>query len=158
PSGPEIQVLDGTADIADGTGSVSFGSTPAGTPISKTFTVKNVGTTTLNLTSTPTVPSGFTVTSSYPINTTVAPGSTASFTVRLDAAANGTYSGQLSFGNDDSDENPFNFNITGTVAATPVLLIIHDGQTGFSTVGSWTYENYQGYTGDEYNTAAGTGS
>ena len=34
---PHIQVLSGTTVIANGTGSVAFGSTPVGTPISQTF-------------------------------------------------------------------------------------------------------------------------
>src|SRR5205814_769400 len=47
------------------------------------------------------------------------------FTVRLDTATAGTKNGQISFANNDSDEKPFNFAITGTVTApsnqAPVL-------------------------------------
>ena len=47
---PEIQVLDGTTDIADGTiSAIDFGSITVGGTLNKTFTVKNLGTAALNL-------------------------------------------------------------------------------------------------------------
>ncbi|MEG3960099.1 ELWxxDGT repeat protein, partial [Microcoleus sp. herbarium2] len=50
PPLPEIQVLDGTTDIVDGTESaIDFGSVTVGGTLNKTFTVKNLGTGVLNL-------------------------------------------------------------------------------------------------------------
>lgn len=119
---PEIQVADGTADIVDGTGSVSFGSTALGTAITKTFTVKNSGTASLTL-SAPTLPTGFTLASSFG-TTTVAAGATTTFSVKLSATTAGSYSGKISFANNDSDENPFDFNVSGTVtSATPEIQV-----------------------------------
>jgi hypothetical protein len=116
---PEIQVLYGTTDVADGTGSVAFGSTTVGTPISKTFTIKNLGTGVLTFSSAITVPSGFTISTVFG-STTLAAGASTTFVVRLNAATAGTYSGTLSFTNNDSDEGTFNFTISGTVTATAV--------------------------------------
>ena len=109
---PEIQVLDGTTDIPDGTGSINFGTTTVGMPINKTFTVKNTGTANLSLTEPIAVPTGFSVASSFG-STTLAPGNSTTFTVRLDAIAAGTYSGTLQFANNDADENPFDLTING---------------------------------------------
>jgi N-acetylneuraminic acid mutarotase len=109
---PEIQVLDGTTDIPDGTGSVNFGTTTVGMPINKTFTVKNTGTANLSLTEPIAVPAGFSVASSFG-STTLAPGNSTNFTVRFDAIAAGTHSGTVQFANNDADENPFDFTISG---------------------------------------------
>ena len=111
---PEIQVLDATTNIPDGTGIVAFGSTTVGAAFSKTFTVMNVGTSELMLTPPIFAPAGFRVPSGFGTNR-LAAGESTTFTVQLDATAPGTYSGTLSFTNDDSDENPFDFAVSGTV-------------------------------------------
>lgn len=118
---PEIEVLNGTAGIADNTGSADFGSTPVGTSISRMFTVRNTGSGNLTLVPPISVPAGFTLTSSFG-STTVAPGGSTNFTVRFNAAAAGTSSGQLSFGTNDGDENPFNFTVTATATTTSNVL------------------------------------
>jgi len=134
----EIQVLDGSADIADNTGSVSFGTTEMNQSLARTFEIRNTGQQALNLTLPISVPAGYTVVTP-PSTTTLAPGQTTTFAVRLDAATAGTYSGQVSFGTNDSDENPFNFNVTGTVMAPQVVEIIDNGDAaGFSMSGVWT--------------------
>nr|MDZ8020675.1 choice-of-anchor Q domain-containing protein [Nostoc sp. SerVER01] len=47
---PEIQVLNGTVDIADGTTTaINFGDVVVGNTLTKTFTIKNTGTAALNL-------------------------------------------------------------------------------------------------------------
>jgi hypothetical protein len=98
--------------IAHGTSAALFGTTTVGMPINKTFTVKNTGTANLTLTEPIAVPAGFSVASSFG-STTLAPGNSTTFTVRLDAIAAGTYSGTLQFANNDADENPFDFTING---------------------------------------------
>ncbi len=156
---PEIQVFEGAAEISDGTGSSSFGSTTPNTPLTKVFTVKNIGTSDLTLSQPINVPNGYSVVSTFG-STTLAAGSMTTFSVRLDATSEGTYSGQLSFTNNDNDESPFNFNLSGTVATqppAPVVQIIDNGDTGYSTVGPWVRWTGQGYYGDVDENLAGTG-
>uniref|UniRef100_UPI00403F52F6 ELWxxDGT repeat protein n=1 Tax=Microcoleus sp. OTE_8_concoct_300 TaxID=2964710 RepID=UPI00403F52F6 len=128
PPLPEIQVLDGTRDIVDGTESaIDFGSVTVGTTLNKTFTVKNLGTGVLNL-SNPTLPTGFSLVGNLP--TTLAAGRSANLVLQVDTTAAGNKTGRLQFVNDDSDENPFDFPISATVTTPPLPEIqVLDGTT-----------------------------
>jgi hypothetical protein len=108
-----IQVLDGTTTI-DPTvpTTVNFGITSVGVPVIKTFTIKNNGTGPLTLTA-PTLPTGFTLVSSYPA--TIFPDASATFQVKMKATVAGSFSGPLSFGTNDVTKNPFIFMIQGQV-------------------------------------------
>jgi archaellum component FlaG (FlaF/FlaG flagellin family) len=125
PTAPEIDVTgiedgDTTPDPGDGT---DFGSVPQGTSgPTRTYKVSNIGNATLT-TSGLSVPSGYTVTDG--LSPSIAIGSYDTFTVRLDTSSVGTKSGQISFTNNDSDENPFNFAITGMVEKVIDLGVIH---------------------------------
>ncbi|MBD2011075.1 DUF4347 domain-containing protein, partial [Microcoleus sp. FACHB-45] len=125
---PEIQVLDGTTDIVDGTAStIDFGSALIGATLNKTFTVNNLGTAVLNL-SNLTLPTGFSLVGTLPA--TVAAGASANLLLQVDTTVAGNKTGTLQFVNDDTDENPFNFPISATVTATPVPEIqVLDGTT-----------------------------
>jgi len=118
---PEIQVLDGTTHVPNGTGTVNFGATPVGTSIDKTFTVRNTGMADLTLIEPISVPTGFSVASSF-ASPTVAAGDSTTFAVRLDAVAVGTYTGTLQFANNDVDEDPFNFTVSGSATTSGVFL------------------------------------
>jgi len=115
---PEIETRGNSVVIADGDTTPSladhtdFGTTTVGAPVSHTFTVRNEGTAALT-TSGLTVPSGFTVTEG--LSGSIAASGQDTFTVRLNATSAGTFQGDVSFGNNDSDENPFNFRIRGEV-------------------------------------------
>ncbi|MCC5643848.1 choice-of-anchor D domain-containing protein [Nostoc sp. CHAB 5824] len=112
---PEIQVLNGTVDIADGsTTAINFGNVAFGSTVTKTFTIKNTGTATLNLSNLK-LPDGFSLVGSFPY--TVAAKASKSITVALNTntPTPGTYAGSFSLTNNDSDESPFNFAISGTV-------------------------------------------
>ena len=110
---PEIEVLDGTINITDGTTTpIDFGSAIIGGTLSKTFTINNIGSGVLQLGQLQ-LPTGFTLVGNLP--GTIAAGGNDSFTVQVDTAAAGNFAGQLSFANSDSDENPFNFAISGVV-------------------------------------------
>jgi hypothetical protein len=111
-----VQVSDGSTIIPDSTGSDSYGSTFVGTAVWKTFTITNLGTQNVVLTGPITVPAGFTVTSSFG-STTVAPGASTTFTIRMDASTPGTYSGSATLGTNDPNNASFNFSISGTVSA-----------------------------------------
>jgi hypothetical protein len=113
---PEVTVTRGGANVADNQpGTILFGSVVQGSPgPTITFTVKNDGVVPLTLSGL-SVATGFTVTNG--LVSSLAPGASDNFTVRLDTSVVGTKMGQISFNNNDSNENPFNFPISGTVTA-----------------------------------------
>ncbi len=151
--GPEIQVLDGTTDLPDNTGTATIGTTLPDIGLTRTFTVANLGTQPLTL-GTISVPSGFSVAADFGTSS-VAPGASTTFQVKLQASTLGSYSGQVSFATNDADEDPFNFTVTGTVSDRAIL---DDGEAGFSTVGSWTLFIGQGLGNDVTYSAAGSGA
>jgi Tol biopolymer transport system component len=125
---PEILVLYGSLTILDGDVTPSlmdgtdFGNATAGqTGPSRTFTVRNTGSATLTLGAL-LAPSGFLMTEG--LADSIAPGSSDAFTVQLDAATAGTYGGDISFSNNDADENPFHFQVTGVVTPPPAPEIV----------------------------------
>ena len=144
---PEIQVLLGTLNVADGSAVIHYGNTPPGLAIDYTFTVKNKGIRPLNLVEPITVPAGFSLNSSFG-STTLDVGESTTFTVRLDGDVEGTYIGEVSFGNDDPDENPFNFTVNGTVAIPPAVQIVDNGDNAFASVGEWKAWTGQGFQSD----------
>jgi hypothetical protein len=112
---PEIGVTETFGmPLADGFGSFSFGTTAVGTALSRTFVVRNDGASPLTLDAASLqLPLGFTLVT--PFASSVAAGAATTFTVRLDATLGGEYQGTLSFNNGDGDENPFEFQVYGTV-------------------------------------------
>jgi hypothetical protein len=120
----EIQVLNGTADLPDDTGAVNLGTAAVGgKTVAHTFTVQNLGNT--NLTLGAIVAPGFLVASGF-VSTTLAPGASTTFTLALKTSALGSFSGKVSFANNDSDENPFNFTVTGAVNLTSTAPMVRD--------------------------------
>jgi hypothetical protein len=123
---PEIEVTVEGRVIQDGERSpVDFGSTVVGTPVQRKFQVTNTGSAPLILGRLK-VPAGFRLLGSFP--DTIVAGSSASFSVGLEAASANAFSGMLQFDNNDSDENPFDFEITGAVNPLPapdVVDVVH---------------------------------
>lgn len=152
-TGPEIELTESGVNLLDGNAVVNFGTTPAGAPVVKTFTVTNPGTALLNL-GPLSLPAGFSQVGSVPAS--VAPSGTAIFQVRYDATTSPgvPVSGQLSLANNDADENPFNFTLTGMVA-NPVT-IMDNGDAGFAAPG-FTPFGGQGYQNDVHYSAANAG-
>ncbi len=157
PEAPEIQVSVGSMNLADGVSTFDFGNTPPGVPVTRSITVENVGTQELVLDEPITVSAGFSLVTSFG-TTTLQPGETTSFAIRFEAPASGTTNGDITFGNNDPDENPFNFSLSGTVSIPPAVQIIDDGDVEFATVGEWTRWTGQGYEYDIHESAAGTGT
>ena len=85
--------------------------------MSRTFRVTNSGPAAMT-TGSLSVPAGYSITEGLS-SSIGANGGYDDFTVQLTASAANTYSGQISFTNNDSDENPFNFSITGVVGIPP---------------------------------------
>ncbi|MBT8269321.1 MAG: choice-of-anchor D domain-containing protein [Bacteroidia bacterium] len=111
-------ILDGdtTPAVADDT---DWGTVAIGTPVVHTFTIHNTGTAPLNLTgAAPFIvigganPGDFAI--SAPPANVVPPGGISNFNVTFLPTATGLRSATLTIANDDSDENPYNFDIQGT--------------------------------------------
>lgn len=126
-AGPEINIQGNGNTIVDGdttpivTDDTDFGivNTPGATSVTNTFTIQNLGTTNLTLTdaSPYVVISGthaadFSI-AAIPSNSIAASGST-TFQITFDPSADGLRTAALSIANNDTDENPYNFNIQGT--------------------------------------------
>lgn len=156
----EIEVRDEALnEIVHGVGSVDFSSTAVGSPVTKTvtimknFTIRTDGE--YDLTFRPdsvTVPPGFRLLGpSY--YTVIRPGSSASATVLLEATAPDIYGGTLSLPNGDSDKNPFDIEITGSVgsdtqeiAVLDAALVSIDDNTGVVDVGDTLLGSPLAYT------------
>ncbi|MFB2970919.1 choice-of-anchor D domain-containing protein [Aerosakkonema sp. BLCC-F183] len=127
-SGSEIQILDGSTNIVDGsTEAIDFGTTTVGQTLTKTFTIKNIGPNdTLNL-SNWSLSDGFSLVGITP--GIVAPGSQATFTINVDTAKAENLEGSISIDTNDSNENPFNFDLTATVnsSSSEVQILGSDG-------------------------------
>jgi hypothetical protein len=157
PSSPEISVSVSSNGIVDGTGSVDFGTTTVGAPLSQTITVANVGTADLTL-GTLTLPTDFTLISGFG-STLLSPGQTTDFVVQMDAVVEGAPSGVVSFDSNDADENPFDFTVSGTVgpAGAPTF-VIDDGDVGYGATSGWTTSAAGGAQGDYDFVEVGTGA
>lgn len=140
---PEVNLRGGTVSIRSGNVTYStldntdFGITkaPAGSPITKTFTIENVGTGTLLLNGTPAVAlsgsqsTDFTVV--QPTVTAINASGSATFSVIYQpAAVQNPSAAALSIPNSDSDENPYTFAIKGRGNSTlgPVDLTMTGGR------------------------------
>jgi hypothetical protein len=130
-NGENIAHGDATPDTANGTDFGRVAQNQLG-PI-QLFTVRNLGGETLSL-GPVSVPPRFTLVE--PLVASLAPGESDTFSVRFDTAVLGTFGGLVSFANNDADENPFQFSITGRVRVVPGSLgrrrgderfRIHDG-------------------------------
>lgn len=157
---PEINIQGNSTTILDGditpstADDTDFGSTDiaAGT-IANTFTIQNVGAGTINLTGaspyitiTGAHAADFSVTA-IPGNSITGGGST-TFNITFNPSALGLRTATLSIANDDSDENPYNFNIQGTgIVGSPEIdiegnaTIIADGDTTPATTDDTDFGN-----------------
>ncbi|MCB1208644.1 MAG: choice-of-anchor D domain-containing protein, partial [Verrucomicrobiales bacterium] len=147
PAAPEIAVSGNGVDITDGDTTPStadhtdFGSAGvAGGSVARTFTITNSGPGDLTLAGTApdyVTLSGagaahFSVTTQPSSATVISGGGTQTFTITFDPSTGGAQTATVSIANDDSDENPFTFDITGTgvpytVTNSGGVLTITDG-------------------------------
>jgi len=159
-TGAEVAVFDRALDIPDGA-TVDFGVIPwtQWHGIEKTFTVKNVGTEVLTVTIPSTMPAGFTLLSGAGEHS-VPLGGNMTFEVRLNgdpASTPSTPSGSISIATNDSDENPFDLNVKGTVTNSPdpnTVWIVDNGNDGFTATGGWALSQTQGYQTDVHTITA----
>ncbi|MBI3464010.1 MAG: hypothetical protein HY000_13270, partial [Planctomycetes bacterium] len=110
-------------------------------PIQYTFTIDNTGGEDLTL-DVPSLqlPTGFSLVVAF--EATVAPFASTEFVVQLDAAQAGVYAGEVSFGNNDADEDPYDFWISGNVVSAPFLTLDLDANDSSGMVGSDYYAEW----------------
>ncbi|SHN74970.1 Por secretion system C-terminal sorting domain-containing protein [Flavobacterium fryxellicola] len=111
---PEMLVKQGIVNIPDNTGSFDFGDVASTAPQIVTFTIQNIGDLVLNLTGTPKVVvagTGFSLETDAPA--TVSANGSVTFQVRFAPTSVAVFPGTVSIANNDADENPYNFAITG---------------------------------------------
>ncbi|HEY1082783.1 MAG TPA: tail fiber protein, partial [Prosthecobacter sp.] len=100
-----------------------FGSVFSGSTLARTFRISNVGAGSLNLTGTPpnyvsvSGSSDFTVTA-QPSSASIGGSSSVTFNVTFTPSSEGQKTATVSILNNDSDESPYTFNITGLAAAS----------------------------------------
>ncbi|MCL4253432.1 MAG: choice-of-anchor D domain-containing protein, partial [Anaerolineae bacterium] len=129
---PEINVQGNATTIVNGdntpdtTDDTDFGATTVGTALTNTFTIQNVGTQALTITGAVTVvdATNFSVTQpTSPIGT----GGNSTFDVTCTAVSAGSFTTTVSIPNDDSDENPYTFDVTCTVNDVPEINVQGNG-------------------------------
>ncbi|MBI5757591.1 MAG: autotransporter-associated beta strand repeat-containing protein, partial [Planctomycetales bacterium] len=145
--------VDGGTNVVDDSGVVTYPTTDIGQSVTKTFVVTNVGAGSLTLGATIDAPAGFEIVSDSG-QTTLAPAATRTFQLRFNAGNLGTISGLVSLATSDLDENPFNFQVVGTVSTVQV---IDDGDAGYSQVGTWS-SGATGHLGDSRQHTPGAGT
>jgi uncharacterized delta-60 repeat protein len=137
PLHPEIRVFAGPDAnaielVSAQPAAVGFGSTPLGTPITQSFTIKNGGPGDLLLSSL-NLPSGFEVVGGPFTPVTLAPNATHTLQVRFLAnETKGFYSGNLMLASNDQDEPTFYIPIsaTATLPLNPATLDASFASTG----------------------------
>ncbi len=117
---PSLLLSQGSTLIA-ASSTFSLGSTYTGVPIITSFTVQNLGLGTLKI-SNPVLPNGYSLFRGIGA-TTLANGESTSFSVRLDAAASGTYDGNLSLATNDPNQPNLQIALTGVVANSPAQVV-----------------------------------
>lgn len=173
---PEISVRLNGAELADGS-AVSLGSTTIGTPISRTFTVTNVGGGTLTLTplSTSGWPAGFSLVSNLG-DTTLTAGQSTAFTIRYSPTTASSSAGTIAVKSSDANEATFDIKVsasaktvtsstapkpTTTTTSTSTSLVqrnLDNGATGHTRSSGWTTQTGRGVSGDIDQSAKGTGA
>ncbi len=144
---PEIEVFMNFATVANGD-TADFGTTPLAQRKVFQFLVKNLFSGPLTVTGI-SLPAGYALAAPVPtFPFSLGRNQIHSFSVELQAAAPGTYTGTLQIFNNDDDENPFELQLTGVVSEESITFFgfntfIREGQSfGAAAVGSGaiTYE------------------
>lgn len=128
---PEIALEKDAVNINTGAQGNNFGTVLIGqSSSSATFTIKNTGTDNLTLgtiTKSGTGAADFTVTQAG--SSSVAPGSSTTFTVTFSPLEGGSRTATISIPNNDSNENPFTFTVVGVAKAEWTIMIHMNGDS-----------------------------
>ena len=129
---PEIVVEEPVGIVLNSSSStLTFGNSNLGTPVVKTFTVRNTGTANLSglaVSCSGTHASDFTLGALGA--TTLAPEASTTFTVTFTPAAAGSRSAALEIASNDASENPFVINLGGTGVVIPAPEIVVEEPVG----------------------------
>ncbi|MFI1770297.1 choice-of-anchor D domain-containing protein [Thalassobellus citreus] len=135
--GNGISISDGdstpslTDDTDFGNQDITIGSN------TNTFTIYNTGTGSLNLTGGPLVAIGGTNSGDFSVTSTpestVSGGGNTTFIITFNPSATGLRTATVTIANDDSDENPYTFNIQGTGTTTTQEINIQGNSTDIAT-------------------------
>jgi cyclophilin family peptidyl-prolyl cis-trans isomerase len=125
---PEIVVEQPASNAVTDNGSRSFPLVSVGSTADLNFTIKDTGDGGLLLTGTPKVvidgpDAGMFAVTSQPASSVAALGGSTTFMVRFAPTSGGIKTATLHIANSDSDENPFDINLTGTGNARPALTL-----------------------------------
>ncbi len=120
---PEIDVKNpGGASVVSGSSNYDFGSITTGTFVDENFTIENIGQGNLELTADTIVDvtgsEQFSI-SAQPGSSTISGGANTTFTIRYLGTSLGTHQATISIANNDFDENPFSFDVSGTTTENP---------------------------------------
>jgi hypothetical protein len=131
---PVIAVQHGSTTLANGTNTqvdaadtFNVGTTTVGTSITQLITVTNQGNAPL-IVQPATFPAGFSVLNNFSVNQVISVGSSASFTLELNATSPGDITGAVTILSNDTTASLFTFNVTGIVTpvgstAVPVMVV-----------------------------------
>lgn len=127
-----VSIMDGSTLSYQDTNVTYFGITPiAGGSILQTFTIYNTGFTDLHLTGSPAVVISGTNASDFSVITppanSIPPSGSTTFSILYDPVDWGPRSASISIANDDPDENPYNFAISGRGSIIPEIDIRGNG-------------------------------
>lgn len=151
PPMPEIVVEEPAGvGLVDGAATTAFGSVAVGSSSSRTYTVRNIGNTSLTglaVTLTGTHAADFFLLSAPAV--TVAPGNSTSFVVNFSPSGFGQRTAALMLASNDADENPFDVALTGNgTVSPPVVRVVNATDRGwYLSNGTHTTSNLNYRTG-----------
>jgi len=148
---PEINIKQGTTTILTGD-SQSFGNVAVGASTDLVFTIENLGTANLTLTTPLSVSGNFSIVSQP--SSPVAASGTTSFTVRFTPTALGATNGSMTITNNDSNEGSYVLNFTGTGTNSSSSDVSFNSTSPASLNTNLNYTLYQSATIS--NTGSGT--
>ncbi len=137
----DVQYPTGTS-LTDGSSTVDFSTTPVGTPVTRDFTIKNLGVnTSLSITgaSITTGSSYFTVTTA-PATSVAGPSGSTPMVVRYNPTAFGNHTATLRITSNDPDEGTFDIELTGTGQAAEIG-VLGDGGAAIADNGTQQFGN-----------------
>ncbi|CAN1551360.1 Autotransporter-associated beta strand repeat [Flavobacteriaceae bacterium] len=131
---PEINIKQGTTNYLTGSSIYAFGNVVQGVNSQVTFTIENLGTANLTITSSTIGGTGFSITTN-PVSPVSVSGTTP-FVITFTPTGIGAFSGSITIANNDSNESSYVINFTGTgiaSSASDVIAIVASETTSIAS-------------------------